>query len=69
MKNHLNLPEPLRKKILNSVGKAIAANKIIGNNAIEVAGAVVLQKGLLDDSLAKLTEIRGLLDNQAIQQS
>ena len=46
-----------------------AENMKIGCNAIEVDGAVVLQKGFLDDSLAKLSEIRGLLMDEAIQQS
>ena len=69
MKNHLDLQENLRERILNAVNKAIAENMKIGCNAIEVDGAVVLQKGFLDDSLAKLSEIRGLLMDEAIQQS
>ena len=69
MENHLDLPENLRERILTAVDKAIAANMKIGSNAIEVGGAVVLQKGFLDDPLAKVLEIRTVLFDEAIQQS
>ena len=69
MENYLDLPENLRKRILDSVDAAIASNRMLGSEVILIGGRVGFPADAARSQLGKLSELRGLVEPKTIQQS